>query len=209
MSGAFLRVLARHTPLRYGQAMDARLIILPLLFTLATPTLAEVYRWTDEQGNTVFGDTPPDGVDATPINVRSPSVTPGMPDAREILERPTPREAAQAREQARDPGYTGIRIASPGNDGVVRTNLGEVNVSVQVEPEFQSDQGHQVRILLDGQTAAEGESTQLTLEGVTPGTHTLRAQVLDSNDRTLTESEDSTFHLLRTTVQQPSRPGGN
>ncbi|MCG5494298.1 MULTISPECIES: DUF4124 domain-containing protein [Ectothiorhodospira] len=189
--------------------MNARLTTLLLLLTLAAPAMAEVYRWTDDQGNTVFGDTPPDGVDATPMNVRSPTVTPGLPNAREILERPTPREEAQAREQARSAGYTGISIASPGDDDVVRTNLGEVNVSVQVDPELQSDQGHRVRIVLDGQTAAVGESTRFTLEEVTPGTHTLRAEILDSNDRTLKASEESTFHLLRTTVRQQTRPGGN
>ena len=46
---------------------------LPLLFCAAVamaaaPALADVYKWQDEKGRTIYGDTPPPGVKAAPVD---------------------------------------------------------------------------------------------------------------------------------------------
>lgn len=45
---------------------------------VALPAAAALYKWTDENGRTVYGDTPPAGVKAERISVAAP---PGDPNA--------------------------------------------------------------------------------------------------------------------------------
>jgi hypothetical protein len=54
-----------------------RLTICALLFA-ALPAGAALYKWTDEKGGTVYGDTPPPGVKAERITA---VVAPGDPNA--------------------------------------------------------------------------------------------------------------------------------
>lgn len=54
-----------------------RLAVCALLFA-ALPAGAALYKWTDEKGGVVYGDTPPPGVKAERINA---SVPPGDPNA--------------------------------------------------------------------------------------------------------------------------------
>ncbi|WP_166646103.1 DUF4124 domain-containing protein [Halospina denitrificans] len=51
----------------------ALLIILIATLTPALLQAGEVYRWTDESGNTHFSENPPSDVDATPMNVQTRS----------------------------------------------------------------------------------------------------------------------------------------
>jgi hypothetical protein len=43
----------------------------------ALPAAAALYKWTDENGRTVYGDTPPPGVKAERISVAAPPGDPG------------------------------------------------------------------------------------------------------------------------------------
>jgi hypothetical protein len=54
-----------------------RLAVCALLFA-ALPAAAVLYKWTDEKGGVVYGDTPPPGVKAERV---SASVTPADPSA--------------------------------------------------------------------------------------------------------------------------------
>ena len=61
--------------------MDFRLVIstaVCLLAFAALPAVAALYKWTDENGRVVYGDTPPPGVTATRVN---PMVPPADPNA--------------------------------------------------------------------------------------------------------------------------------
>ncbi|MCG5512424.1 DUF4124 domain-containing protein [Ectothiorhodospira shaposhnikovii] len=175
--------------------------LLLLLLMLALPAQAQIYQWTDEQGRPVFGDTPPDGVDARPIRVERPATLPGLPEARDILQQPPP----SATEEPGD-AYRQLAINRPERDGVVRSNLGQVDVALNLSPALKTDLGHRIRLRLNGDTAVTTQADQVTLEEVPPGTHTVQAEVVDDDGNTLIRSDTTTFHLLRTTVQQQSRP---
>jgi hypothetical protein len=54
-----------------------RLAVFALLFA-ALPAAAALYKWTDEKGGTVYGDTPPPGVKAERV---SAAVAPANPSA--------------------------------------------------------------------------------------------------------------------------------
>jgi hypothetical protein len=168
-----------------------RLLLLTLLF-LALAASADIYRWTDEQGNTVFGDTPPEGVEAQPVRLREPTVTPAMPEAREILER---RPAPDTGEPARP--YERLRIASPGDDEPVRANDGNFSVRVDIRPDLLTDRGHELRLLMDGDTVQTGQRPVFDLVNVDRGTHRLQVQVLNRSGEVIQESDPVVFHLLR------------
>jgi hypothetical protein len=80
-----------------------RLVACAFLFA-ALPAAAALYKWTDENGRTVYGDTPPPGVKAERINAATPP-----PDANavrdmaqkdaEIKKRQQEREDASAKAQ--------------------------------------------------------------------------------------------------------------
>ncbi|WP_412851963.1 DUF4124 domain-containing protein [Ectothiorhodospira shaposhnikovii] len=178
--------------------------LLPLLLLLllpAQPAHAQIYHWIDEQGRTTFGDTPPEGVEARPVHVEQPTTTPGLP---EIRRTPTAPDETAEREAAET--YQQLSISSPENAGVVRTNIEQVSVALHLTPELQTDKGHRIRIRLDGNATTITQTPRTTLQNVTPGTHTLQAEILDRDGNVLIRSETTTFHLLRTTVQQQSRP---
>ncbi|MFP4079674.1 MAG: DUF4124 domain-containing protein [Ectothiorhodospira sp.] len=178
-----------------------------LLLALALPAQAEIYHWTDAQGRTVYGDTPPEGVKASPVQVDAPSATtPGIPEAeaRRILQRPLGTNG-----DSTDATYTRVEITQPPHDGVVRSNTGEVEVAVTTEPALQEAEDHRIRLLLDGESMGSGAGARFALSQVDPGTHTLRAEVIDASGAVLLRSDESRFHLQRTTVRQQTRPGSD
>jgi hypothetical protein len=65
------------------------------------PAAAQTYRWLDAEGQVHFGDTPPPGVQATPLNVRSAKSKLTDDQARAEVQRLRHNmEAERAREQA-------------------------------------------------------------------------------------------------------------
>lgn len=165
-----------------------------ILLILATGTAnAELYKWKDAQGNTVYGDTPPHNVKAeivTPpplTTYPAPQATPGAAPAA----RPAPGKD--------DISYSGLRILSPANDEAVRSNTGEITVQVQTTPSFVADTGHRIRLYLDGREVAVHASTTLTITDVERGTHSLQAELVDTDGRSVVKSSTIQFHALKYT----------
>jgi len=164
-----------------------------LLLLIAFTASANIYRWTDAEGNTVFGDSPPEGVDARPVHVEPPTTVPAMRDAREILERGRGNDGETTSSQP----YERLRIARPGDDEPVRANDGNFTVSVEIAPELRSERGHRLRLMLDGSAHSISTSPRFALENIDRGTHRISVQVLDNSERVLQESDTVEFHLLR------------
>lgn len=60
-----------------------RQVLVIALIASLTPCLvmaAEIYRWTDEAGNTHYSENPPQGVDAQPMNIQTRSPKPANSD---------------------------------------------------------------------------------------------------------------------------------
>jgi hypothetical protein len=171
--------------------MFMRLILLPLLF-LAFAASADIYRWTDAEGNVVFGDNPPEGVQAERIQLRQPMTTPAMPQARDILERG--RETANGIPAS---PYERLRIASPGDDEPVRANDGNFTITVDINPELRTQAGHRLRLILDGSPVGTSDRPSFEMRNIDRGTHRIQVQVLDRDEQVIQESGTVQFHLLR------------
>ena len=73
-----------------------RSALFSLLFILSVPAFAEIYKYTDAQGNTVFTNQPPEGVQAdtvdlppaNTVNIRTPEPPPPLPDRQQNQQAP-------------------------------------------------------------------------------------------------------------------------
>lgn len=167
-------------------------LILLLLASAASLASGNIYRWTDADGHVVYGDNPPEGVDAEAIRLREPMTTPAMPDAREILERGRTDETGEPALP-----YARLQITSPEDDEPIRANDGNFSVHVGIDPELRTDRGHRLRLIMDGAPAGITDLNRFDLVNVDRGTHRISVQVLDRNDQVIQESGELVFHLLR------------
>lgn len=103
------------------------------------------------------------------------------------------------------PAYDRIEIMRPGNDTTVFDNGGNVEVTVAVTPALRTSSGDRMALLLDGRKASLSRSVQIKLTGVERGDHTLRAQVLDSDDSAVISSAPVKFHLWQASRLFPGR----
>jgi len=167
-----------------------------LLVALCTPLFAQVYRWEAPDGSIVFSDEPPEK-GATPMRLE-PLQTYTAP-ARPSTPQPTPGASTPANTPQAAFKYTAFSITQPGNDEGVRANSGQVSVQIKLLPGLNSEEGHQLAIMLDGKLAAgPAAATAFTLENVERGSHSLVAEIRDKSGKTVKTSSPVSFHLLRT-----------
>ena len=165
-----------------------------IAYLIAFPVSAEVFTYVDAQGNRAFTDQPQHG-----NAKRVPLAT-----SNRIAARPTaakPLIAANSPEEQPLFHYDLLRILVPEPDATIRSNAGEIIVSVTNEPRLQP--GHRYRLLLDGQpTADPGLSPVFPLSNIDRGSHNLSVEILDEQGRTVERTANQPFHMLRTSLAQ-------
>lgn len=174
-----------------------RIALFSLLLILSAPALAQIYKYTDDKGNTVYTNQPPDGVavdtvdlpPANTVNIRTPEPPPPLTDEHQD-ERQLP--------------YRRLVIGGIPDEEALRANNGTFVVTAQLEPMLQ--RGHRISFLLDGiPQAAPGTATALQLNNVDRGTHVLAVEVLADNDQVVQRTEQQ-FTVQRVHTSSPGRP---
>ncbi|MBL4611589.1 DUF4124 domain-containing protein [Halopseudomonas sp.] len=181
-----------------------------LLIALAGLAHAQIYKWTDDQGNTIYSDQPhPNSsqVELPPTNTLETNV-PQMPASQ------TGSSSQNSDRQGQlSNGYNTLQITSPGDDEAIRANDGNVTLVINTEPPLSP--GHILRASVDGQlrqeaVAGNGQSTQrLTLSELDRGSHDIVAVVTNTRGEEVDRSPGITVHVQRTSVLQPGRTGPN
>ena len=171
----------------------ALLIALPPIITHA-----EIFKWTDEKG-IHFADEAPPGVDAEKVIIQPPNTsTPASTQSSESTAHPSDDAPGVNNDRyQRAKRYTKLIITHPGNDQAIRANNGSVSITCALDPALQSDAGHQVRFLLDGQPFAVSSRCSTTLEEVDRGAHWISAEVINQEGQILLQSDVTKFHLQR------------
>lgn len=174
-----------------------RIALFSLLLLATAPALAQIYKYTDDKGNTVFTNQPPEGVaadtvdlpPANTVNIRTPE--------------PPPPLAQESGEEGGQPQpYRSLAIGGIPDEQALRANNGTFVVNAQLDPPLK--QGHQIRFLLDGIPQAPPSSdTSLQLNNVDRGSHLLEVEVL-SGDRVLQRSTEA-FTVQRVHTSSPAR----
>ena len=172
--------------------------LIPLLgLFVMVPSIADgVYKWTDEEGQMHFSDTPHAGaqeIDIAPpqsFSLPAPPVSTSSSSA--------PDETADTAGQA---VYKSLEISSPSTEDTIWNTGGQVSVAINLQPGLQT--GHRIRVYMDGQQQdlpPRTSSTQLT--DVPRGEHQLRTEVRDENGKVLIRSEPVTFFYQQTSVNR-------
>ena len=173
-----------------------RIALFSLLLLVAASAHAEIYKYTDDKGNTVFTNQPPEGVaadtvdlpPANTVNIRTP-------------EPPPPLEQETDRQGSEQP-YRSLSIGGVPDEQALRANNGTFVVNAQLDPPLK--QGHQVRFLLDGiPQAAPSSNMSLQLNNVDRGTHLLEVEVL-SGEQVVQRSAEQ-FTVQRVNTSSPAR----
>lgn len=88
-----------------------------------------------------------------------------------------------------------LRIAEPGPEETVHDNAGNLTVRVAIEDRATLPEALRIRVLLDGEVAAEGSGKEFRLRQVDRGSHELQAQIVDASGNVIERSEPVRFHL--------------
>ena len=165
-------------------------LVTGLLFFLAIPVSAEVYRNVDAYGNVTYSDEPSEGAEAVEVK---PVTTITLPKPEAVQETEKLREEVQ-REGA---AYESLSFAYPDNNQAFYSGSGDVQFEVRSTPGLQP--GHKYEVTLDGQPVGQSTSGSITVNNVFRGTHEARVQIVDENGVQVKTGSPITF-----TVHRPS-----
>ncbi|MFN3579421.1 MAG: DUF4124 domain-containing protein [Pseudomonas sp.] len=188
-----------------------RLTLGVLITLMSASAAAQIYKWKDAEGNTIFSDQPHPGSQTIELPPTNTVETP-RPN------RPAPSGGFNSTEddqaQLGEPGsYRVLKIASPEDGEAIRSNEGSVNLTINTEPALSS--GHLLRAEIDGelrQEAVPGNNQpvqRMTLHNIDRGSHSIRVLIFNSRGEQIQGSSAITVHLQRTSVNQPGRTGNN
>lgn len=157
------------------------------LMALSTSLQAEIYKWTDSDGNVHFSDKAHQGAET----IQLPPVQTYSPPKEEAPSAPVLNNAS-----TNDVAYTSVAFVQPVDQATVRDNRGNFSVVINVEPTLDPDD--KIQLLLDGNPIGTPKNTTaLQLTGVNRGSHSLQAQILNSDGQVLKSSEIITIYLHR------------
>jgi hypothetical protein len=145
--------------------------LLYILLLIALPAVAQIYKYTDANGNTVYSDHSPDGVQAQPVEL--PPLNRVEPHT---LSTP-PASSTETREPVRY-AYDILELAGLPTEEALRANNGTFTVQVLIRPRLQPP--HQLRLVLDDEPYGQPSNVPiLQLVNVDRGEHRLAVQVID------------------------------
>ena len=166
----------------------AALIMLALLLVgAAGAEQSTIYRWEGPDGTVHFSDAPRPGAEEVIV---APTQT--VPALRAPRTRPGGDNGDRA---GRETGYDRFAFSSPADDAGIRANDGTVNVAMALSPPLRP--GHRIQVYLDGEPMGGNAPLSFEVPGMTRGTHTIRAEVLDRRDEVVASAGPVTFHVLR------------
>ncbi|MEC8897275.1 MAG: DUF4124 domain-containing protein, partial [Pseudomonadota bacterium] len=112
--------------------MNRKILLLTVLMAAAPglATSASVYKWTDENGVTHFGDRQPTGRNAEQVNVRSGTIQGAgvqRRSAQEQLDELQEQQAAEQQQREESAVEEARRKQREANCGTARSNLQVIN----------------------------------------------------------------------------------
>lgn len=169
-----------------------------LLLVFATVAGAgEMWRWVDERGIVHYSDRPHPGAERVDMEPAQSYTAPAL----------LPRRAEAPGEPGEPPvSYSRLSIVSPAEGEMLWNIGGQLTVQVASEPDLQ--EGHELRVFLDGQQVdgVPQGSGQFAIDEVYRGEHTLRASIVDGDGRELMSSAPVVFYVQQASLLNPNRP---
>ena len=170
-----------------------RLPLTCLLLALALPAGAQIYSYTDANGNTVFTSQPPEDSNATPVQL-PPLNTMDSPQEDAGSNAPDSTPAVQPYQQ--------LNLIDLPSGEALRANNGTFTVRAQLVPPLRP--GHSLQLLLDGQPYGPPTNVPLLqLTSIDRGEHSLALQVL-AGSTVVQVGPAVSFTVQRVNTQSPA-----
>lgn len=167
-----------------------RPFLLFLLLSLAFSATAQIYKYTDANGNTAYSNQPPDGTRSQPVEL-----PPLNSVERQQAVPPKTSPAQNASQQPSSATYEVLELTGLPSEEALRANNGTFTVGVALQPRLQG--AHRLRLVLDGQPYGQPSNVpRLQLVNVDRGEHSLAVQVLDG-ETVVQQSPTATFTVQR------------
>ncbi|MFJ3471186.1 DUF4124 domain-containing protein [Pseudomonas sp. NPDC090203] len=167
-----------------------------LLLFLALPAVAQIYKYTDANGNTAYTNQPPDGikaqtVDLPPLN-SVPTNTPPAPSGAPAPQGQAPQNTA---------AYQVLALTDLPTEEALRANNGNFTVGVAIQPRLQ--QGHLLQLIIDGKPYGQPTNVpRMQVMEIDRGEHSLSVAVLQGN-QAIQQSQTINLTVQRVHVGKP------
>jgi hypothetical protein len=168
--------------------MGMRITVLFFALLIALPLFArDVYKYISEDGEIIYSERY--HPDAERVKVKDSKKTAAPPD-----------EQSEDEARAAAGEYDTFSIVQPSDDETIRNEEGNVSVGISLSPSLA--EGHVIHLYVDGaKLDSDIKQTQLSLQKMTRGTHSLQAKIVDSEGASLKETNSVTFHLRQPAVE--------
>jgi hypothetical protein len=172
----------------------SRLVLLIVSLFFLPSTFAEtVYKYVDENGNTVFTDEPRKGAEV--LDVQPIPTVPAIP-VPERTSKPVRQDAFR---------YNKILIVSPEDQHNFINEVEPIVVQLAMSPALRSED--RVQLMLNGAPkGSPSSSTQFTLDSLDRGAYNVSVKVLDMDGNEVGSSPSIQFFIKRHSVNMPTRP---
>jgi hypothetical protein len=178
-----------------------RSLLFCLLALLALPAAAQIYKYTDANGNTAYSNQPPQGVKAQTVEL------PPLNSIQGPQHSPQPTPTAPPAPTAQPP-YSVLELTGLPDDEALRANNGTFTVGVHLEPRLAANDS--VQLLIDGQPYGQPSNVpRLQVVELDRGDHSIAVQVLNG-DNVIQQSASQTLSVQRVHLGPASnipRPG--
>ncbi|MDB5984933.1 MAG: hypothetical protein JWQ69_5948 [Pseudomonas sp.] len=167
-----------------------------LLLLIALPAAAQIYKYTDANGNPAYSNQPPNGtksetVDLPPLN----SVDIKKPVA------PPPLNTQPSQQSQPQSAYTFLELTDLPTDEALRANNGTFTVGVSVQPRLQP--GHLLELVIDGTPYGQPSNVpRLQVVNLDRGEHSLAVRVVNG-EQVIQQSSTVTVAVQRVHVGKP------
>ena len=156
------------------------------MFVAVSPIQAEIYKWTDSNGNVYFSDKPQPGAEEIVLPKVQTYSTPKQVIEPTVPEQPTKIENVP---------YKKVDIVYPEDQSTIRNPQGAVSVRLELNPKLRK--GDRLQLIFDGSpSGAPLPTTVFALQRMHRGSHTLAAEVIDSKGLVLNTSNTITIYMM-------------
>ncbi|MFJ3485648.1 DUF4124 domain-containing protein [Pseudomonas sp. NPDC090202] len=166
------------------------------LLLLSLPAAAQIYKYTDANGNTAYSNQPPDGTKAQAVELPPLNRVETAP----VTSAPTPPVQTQTQGQ-QSAAYDVLQLTDLPDGEALRANNGSFTVGVAIQPRLQS--GHQLQLLVDGKPYGQPTNVpRIQVMELDRGEHSLSVQVVQGQQQ-IQQSQTVNLTVQRVHVGRP------
>lgn len=171
-------------------------IILFCLVIMAPWAMADIYKTVDKDGRTVYTDKPTTE-NAEKVELREINTLPGA----QLVPPSSPVSSFESRPAQLD--YS-ISIISPRSDVTIPVGQRDLAIAVTVTPALANE--HLLVYFMNGELLEETHMTNIIVQDVPRGTHTLVVEAIDPHGQSLGVSPPVQVNVMRAVIKKSAPP---